>query len=42
MIQARPSRRIADLLLAAGFSRRMKDANKLLIEIDDECSVRPN
>ena len=36
----RPSRRVAGLLLAAGLSHRMKDANKLLIEIDGEALVR--
>lgn len=40
MTQPRPSWRIAGLLLAAGFSRRMKDANKLLLEIDGESVVR--
>jgi molybdenum cofactor cytidylyltransferase len=37
---ARPARRVAGLLLAAGFSRRMANANKLLLEIDGEALVR--
>ena len=40
MSQARPSRRVSGLLLAAGLSRRMTKANKLLIEIDGEALVR--
>ena len=40
MTPAGPPGRIAGLLLAAGFSRRMAGANKLLLEIDGETLVR--